>query len=236
MRRHALGDARQILGGGDGPIEPTGSDWIDRILAGKEPDRRSRRAPPLTQECEELRGEHHIAMPLPLALLDPQRHPLAVDIGHLQVRDLRHAQAGAVGDAERGLVLETRRGFEQSRHLLLAQHDRGLARLVHEPQRTNEVGPFERHGEEEPQRADSGVDRSWADLLLRHMQLKAAKIIARGRVRRPSEEGREAPDVPDVGLLHFLAVTPRRHVVDQALTQRVDGLVGHSESSCLAWG
>jgi hypothetical protein len=35
------------------------------------------------------------------------------------------------------------------------------------------------------------------------MQLKAAKIIARGRVRRPAEEGREGSDVPDVCLLTF---------------------------------
>jgi hypothetical protein len=66
------------------------------------------------------------------------------------------------------------------------------------------------------------------------MQLKAAKVIARRRVRRTAEEGREGPDLPDVGLLHFLAVTARRHVVDHALTQRADWLVGHSESSCLA--
>src|SRR5271170_5797546 len=59
------------------------------------------------------------------------------------------------------------------------------------------------------------------------MQLKAAKVIARGRVRRPAEEGREGSDVPDVGLLDFLAVTARRHVVDHALTQRADGLLGH---------
>ena len=65
-----------------------------------------------------------IAIPLPLALLDPQGHALAVDVGHLQGHDLGHPQARAVGDAERGLVLEAGRGFEETRHLLLAQHDR----------------------------------------------------------------------------------------------------------------
>ena len=75
-----------------------------------------------------------------------------------------------------------------------------------------------------------------ADLLLRHMQLIAAKVLARRRVRRPAEEGREGPHVPDVVLLHLLLEPARRHVVDHALTQRADGLVGHRESSCLAWG
>ena len=31
------------------------------------------------------------AIPLPLALLDPERHGIAVDVGHLQMRDLGHA-------------------------------------------------------------------------------------------------------------------------------------------------
>ena len=47
VRRYALGDARQILGGGDSAIELTGGDRIDRVLAGKEPDLRLPRRPPL---------------------------------------------------------------------------------------------------------------------------------------------------------------------------------------------
>ena len=71
------------------------------------------------------------------------------------------------------------RGFEETRHLLRAQHDRRPARFVHGRQRTNEVGAFERHVEEKPQRGDGGVDRPWADLLLRQMQLISAKVAAR---------------------------------------------------------
>jgi hypothetical protein len=67
-------------------------------------------------------------------------------------------------DAERGLVLEVGRGFEEPRHLFLAQHDRRLARLGDDPQRANEVGPLQRHDEKEPQRGDGGVDGRTADL------------------------------------------------------------------------
>src|SRR5271166_1831894 len=236
MRRDALGDARESLGGGDGAVELTGRDRIDRVLAGKEPDLRPRRLPPVAQQLEQPRGEHHVAIPLPLALLDPKRHALAVDIGHLEVRDLGDAQARSIGDAERGLVLEAWRGFEETRHLLLAQDAWSLARLVHDPQRTNEVGPFERHGEKEAQRGDGGVDAPCANLLLRQMQLKAPKVLARRRIWRPAEEGRESPDVSDVVLLHLLLEPARRHVVDHALTQRANGLLRHRESSCLAWG
>jgi hypothetical protein len=68
------------------------------------------------------------------------------------------------------------------------------------------------------------------------MQLKAAKIVARRRVRRPAEEGREVPHIANVVLLGGFTKPPRRHVVDHALPQWADGLGGHRESSCLAWG
>jgi len=41
----------------------------------------------------------------------------------------------------------------------------------------NQVGAFERHVEEEPQRGDGGVYGRRADLLLGHMQLKAANVL-----------------------------------------------------------
>src|ERR1700722_18360666 len=127
-------------------------------------------------------------------------------------------------------------GFEQTRHLLLAQHDRRSARLVHGRQRKNEVGPFERHGEKKAQRGAGGVDRPCAHLLLRHMQLKAAKVLLRRRIWRPAEEGRKHSHIPNVVPLGVLIETARRHVVDHALAQRADGLVEHRESSCLTWG
>ena len=53
MRRDALGDAGQILGGGDGAVELTGGYRVDRVLSGKEPDLRSRRMPPFAQQFEQ---------------------------------------------------------------------------------------------------------------------------------------------------------------------------------------
>ena len=134
------------------------------------------------------------------------------------------------------MYLEAGRGFEEARHLLLAQDDRRPTRCVHGRQRTDEVGPFERHVEKEPQRGDGGVDGRNADRQLRQMHLKAAKVLARGGVRRAAKKGREGSDVPHVVFLHLLLDPARRHVVDHALAQWADGLVGHRESSCLAWG
>lgn len=61
------------------------------------------------------------------------------------------------------------------------------------------VGPFERQFEKEPQRRDGGVDGRRADLLLRHMQLKAAKVLA----RRRSHVSRHGPQahLPPLGFL-----------------------------------
>src|SRR5208337_241641 len=79
----------------------------------------------------------------------------------------------------------------------------------------------------EPQCGDGGVDRRGADLLLRHVQLKAPKILARRRTRRPAEEGCELPHMANVVPLRVFAEPARGHVVDQALTQPADGLLGH---------
>jgi hypothetical protein len=74
----------------------------------------------------------------------------------------------------------------------------------------DEVGPLQRHVEEEPQRGGGGVDGRSADLLLRHMQLEAANVLARRGVRRPPEEGGEPSHMADVILLHFLLEPARR--------------------------
>ena len=126
--------------------------------------------------------------------------------------------------------------FEKTRHLLLAQHDRRLAWLLHRRQMPDEVRPFERHVEKEAQRGGGGVDGPCADLLLRHIQLKAAKVLPRRRIWRPAEEDREDSYVSNVIPLGVFGEPARRHVVDHALTQRADGLVEQRESSCLAWG
>ena len=88
--------------------------------------------PPVAQQLEQLRRQHRVAVLAALALLDPDQHALAVDVGDLQRDDLGDAQARAIGDAQRRLVLEARRRLEQARDLLRAQHDRQLARLVDE--------------------------------------------------------------------------------------------------------
>src|ERR1700730_637428 len=70
---------------------------------------------PVAQQLKQLRREHDIAILVTLALLDAQRHPLAVNVEHLQRDDLGHAQACAIGDAERRLVFDAGGGLQKSR-------------------------------------------------------------------------------------------------------------------------
>src|SRR5271165_5204222 len=95
-----------------------------------------------------------------------------------------------VSDAERGLVLEARCGFEQTRCLVLAQHDRRLARRLRRRRMPDEVGLFQRDIEEKPQRRAGLVDGRRADMPLGEMQLIAAKVLGRRLVRRTAEVNR----------------------------------------------
>jgi hypothetical protein len=99
-----------------------------------------------------------VAVLAALTLLDPDQHARAIDVAHLERYDLGDPQSGAIGCAERGPVLRTWRRFEKPRHLLEAEHQRQLARLADERETAGEIGPVQRHGEEEAQRRDSAVD------------------------------------------------------------------------------
>jgi hypothetical protein len=71
---------------------------------------------------------------------------------------------------------------------------------------TNASSAFERHGEKEPQRGDGGVDRPGADLLLRHMQLKATLKVTSTDKSLPSIIKRRAEPRT------IINAKPRRHL------------------------
>ena len=60
--------------------------------------------PPGAQHLEQLGREHHVAVLLPLALLDAEHHPLAVDGGHGEMDGLGDAQAGGVARGQDGVM------------------------------------------------------------------------------------------------------------------------------------
>src|SRR5207245_1498078 len=90
----------------------------------------------------------------------------------LERDDFGGAQARAIGHAQRRLVLEPRCSIEQPRHLLLAQHNRQLARLMNEMRVLDDGISLERDPEKEPQCRNVPIDGGCAAAARHHMQLK----------------------------------------------------------------
>jgi hypothetical protein len=135
-------------------VELAHRDWQEWIPAGEQPAFRPTLQPPCSQQLQKLRRQHGVPILAALAHLDTDQHALGIDVADPQHDDLAAAQAGAVGDAERSLVLETRtwRGLDQLGHLIWSKHPRQLARIVRARQLMGKVGAAERDGEEEAQR------------------------------------------------------------------------------------
>ncbi len=105
----AMSACRAPRGGrGDmaGAVELAGAERLGRIAAGEQPAPRPGLPPPGAQQVQEIRREHDVAVLAALALLDPDQHARRVDVGDLEMDDLRGAQAAAIGDAESRLVLQ----------------------------------------------------------------------------------------------------------------------------------
>jgi hypothetical protein len=80
-----------------------------------------------------------------LALLDTEEHARRVDVIDLEVRNLGHAQPCAIGDAERGFVLEARGSFDQPPRFLDAEHIRQLAVITGDYQGAQQIPALQCH-------------------------------------------------------------------------------------------
>jgi hypothetical protein len=142
------------------------------------------------------------------------------------MRDFGNAKARAIGDPERGLVLEAGCGFEQPPRFLDAEHIRQRAVIAGDHKGTRQIPALQCHQKQKPQRRDSAVNgrRSHAVLVL--IQLEAADILWRRCVGRAADKRGEAPDVTNVVLRCVGAEAPHEHVVLHALAKRRDRCIG----------
>src|SRR5579859_144022 len=235
--RHALADAGRFRRLMDGAIDLAGRDRLGNAATGKQPAMGRHDvpppalAPPEPKQLQELRRQHRVAVLAALALLHPYEHAGAVDVVDLEGGDLRDPKPGAIGGPECRLVLETRRRLEQPPDLLDAQHVRKLAGVADQDETSGQIRPVERHGEEEAQRRHRAVDGRRLHPALGLISLETTDILGRRRIRRPHEEGGEAPHEANVVALRVLSKAAYRHVLKHALTQRAhglwDGWLGH---------
>lgn len=117
------------------------------------------------------------------ALFYADQHAGAVDVVDLEVRHLGDAQAGAIGDPERGLILDAWCRLEQPGRLLDAEHVGQLALIAGNHQGPRQIPPLQRHVEQEAQSRDGTIDRGGVDTVFMLKELVAADIVCRGHIR-----------------------------------------------------
>jgi hypothetical protein len=123
MRRHRLADP----GGGNRGMEEAGElagrQWPARLAAGKEPAPGHRRIgivadralpPPLPQQAQDIRRQHHVAVLAPLALDDADDVLGAVDVAGPEADHFAGPQAAAIGQRHNGPHLDARRHRQQT--------------------------------------------------------------------------------------------------------------------------
>jgi hypothetical protein len=115
---------------------------------------------------------------------------------------------------QRRLILGPRRRLQHVGDLLQAEDDGDLPRLADEDQRAAQIRPLQGDAEEEPQCRHRAVHRRRPHPALGLVQLEAAKVLRRRRVRRPAEEDGERPDVADIIGLRLLDELADGHVFD----------------------
>jgi hypothetical protein len=98
--------------------------------------------------------------------LDVNHHPPAVDVGDLQMPELRVPHAGRVQDHQHRAVRQTVGGVDQPRHLLDAQNLRQPTRRFQIGRVVEQVPTLQRLHEEEAQRRDVEADRQRSHLPL----------------------------------------------------------------------
>src|SRR3954453_18710694 len=109
VQRYALVDLGPLGCSMTDAIELARRHRLHAVASWKQPAVRSCRPPPGTQQFEQKRREHHVAVFAAFALLDANDHALAVDVSDLERDHLGGAQACAISHAQRRLVLEPRR-------------------------------------------------------------------------------------------------------------------------------
>ena len=166
MHRDWLVDLGGECGGVDGPVELAGTDRLDRVQSREQLAALKHLAlgtgdsPPAAQALKQHGGKHGVAVLVPLTLLDPQCHALAVDVAHLQPNHFAHAQSRAVGHRQRHLVFQVAGGGDQTAYFIPAQHHGECARHPHRLHLGHQLVPIELDVEAELESGDGRIERA----------------------------------------------------------------------------
>ena len=207
VHRDSLVDQRHVGGRTDGAVELAHGQRIHGVESWEQPSVGEDLplgvggAPPGALPLQQQGREHRVAVLAALALFDAQRHALAVDVGDLQADDLARAQAGAIGQRQRGMVLQVRDRSEQPSNLILAEHHGQGLRHSHGLNLGQQLAAAQRDLEEELQAGERGVDRDRRGALVDQLQLKTAQILSGRGVGCSLEKDGQAADRADIACL-----------------------------------
>ena len=84
MRAYRLADAGDAAGFLAGEFDGASGDGLAGYVTRKEPPLRPHGPPIGAQDFQQFRRQHHVAIFLALALIDPHYHSLAVDVAGLR--------------------------------------------------------------------------------------------------------------------------------------------------------
>src|SRR3984893_12263086 len=201
VRGHLLADLGHLGRGIAGASELARRQRVDRVHSGKQPPQWACRVVPGSQQLEQMRRQHHVAVFVALALFDPDHHALAVDVGYLQRNHLGHAQSGSIGHTQCHLVFEPRCRIEKTCDFFRAQDHRQFAWHVDKLGMVHDVGAPKRDLEKEPQCRDALVEGRNASATFCQMKLIAAHVFEARGIWRAAEEGGEVLDPLHVVML-----------------------------------
>src|SRR5271155_1915087 len=189
------------------------------------------RLPPLPQQLEDLRRQHHVPVLAALRLHDTDDHLLAVDVAPSQPHHFAGPQPATIGQCEHRSRLQARRHGQDTLDLLRAQHRRQPLGLLDVPDLGRQIVATERDAEQEPHPGHDPIAVADARPALDQVQLKSAHLVGRCRIGRAFEPSGEPLAALDVAALRMWVELARSHVLDHALTQWTDsGSVAHGNS------
>src|SRR5215472_7436894 len=188
------------------------------------------RLPPLPQQVEDLRRQHHVPVLEALRLHDADDHLLTVDVARPQPHHLARPQSATIGECQHRSRLQARRHAQNTLDLLRAEHWRQLLRFLDVPDLSRQIVATQRDAEQKPHPGHDPITVADARSALDEVQLETPHLVGRrcvGRTFQPRGEPLAARNVAALSVRVELACS---HVLDHAPTQRTNSFsVAHGE-------
>ena len=176
---------------------------------GKQPRARTAARVITAQFLQQPRAEDRVAVLRPLALLDAQQHPAALDVGDLQMAGFVEAQARAIHRQQKRAHPPVMAGGKEPRQLLAAVNPRPAPLRARSWQVFVQPldAPSQHPGIEEPQPAHRDIDRAERAPLPVENQQIVANLRPGDGIRRPPVMPCKTRDRGDVRLDGAFRVT-----------------------------